>query len=64
MKRTLLIKSKNIKENEWLIGGIKMLNHDIVPNDVPKIIEKEIEIYNNNIGIRNNNSPKKKLGGS
>ena len=47
MKRTLLNKSKSIKENEWLVGGIIMLKDDIQPKDVPAIIEKAIEIYNN-----------------
>jgi predicted nucleotidyltransferase component of viral defense system len=50
MKRTLLVKSKGIKENEWLVG-IKMLKHDIEPYDIPKIIEENINIYNNSIGI-------------
>ena len=50
MKRALLTKSKKIKDNEWLIG-IKMLRNDINPKDVPKIIEKEIDNYNKNIGI-------------
>ena len=50
MKRTLLTKSRGIKDNEWLVG-IKMLRHDINPQDVPEIIEKEIDIYNKNIGI-------------
>jgi predicted nucleotidyltransferase component of viral defense system len=51
MKRTLLTKSKNIKEDEWLVG-IKMLRHDIEPEDVPMFIERVIEEYNesNNIG--------------
>ena len=52
MKRALLTKSREIKENQWLVD-IKMLRHDIIPQDVPKIIEKEIEIYNRNIGIGN-----------
>ena len=51
MKRTLLIKSKNIKESDWLIGGIKMLRHDIEPKDVPMFIEKAIEEYNKNINV-------------
>jgi predicted nucleotidyltransferase component of viral defense system len=51
MKRTLLIKSKNIKNNEWLTGGIKMLRHDIKPEDVPIFIEQAIEEYNKNINI-------------
>ena len=46
MKRTLLTKSKTIKNNEWLVG-IKMLKHDIKPHDVPIVIEKELEIYKN-----------------
>jgi len=50
MKRTLLTKSKSIKNDEWLVG-IKMLRNDIVPQDVPKIIEKEIAVYNKNIGV-------------
>jgi predicted nucleotidyltransferase component of viral defense system len=50
MKRTLLVKSKGIKDNEWLVG-IKMLKHDIIPQDVPKIIESNIAIYNNDIGV-------------
>jgi predicted nucleotidyltransferase component of viral defense system len=51
MKRTLLTKSKKIKDDEWLGGGIKMLRHDIEPKDVPKFIEQAIEDYNkkNNI---------------
>jgi predicted nucleotidyltransferase component of viral defense system len=51
MKRTLLTKSKNIKESDWLIGGIKMLRHDIEPKDVPMFIEKAIEEYNKNINV-------------
>jgi hypothetical protein len=51
MKRTLLTKSKNIKDNEWLAGGIKMLRHDIEPNDVPMFIERAIEEYNRNINV-------------
>jgi len=56
MKRTLLNKSKSIKDNEWLIGGIIMLKDDIKPKDVPIFIEKAIEKYNNdkNIVIQNN----------
>jgi predicted nucleotidyltransferase component of viral defense system len=56
MKRTLLIKSRTIKENEWLVGGIKMLKHDIELNNVPKIIENAINEYNLslNIGIQDN----------
>jgi len=50
MKRTLLTKSKAIKDGEWL-SGIKMLREDIKPEDVSKVIEKEIEIYNKNAGI-------------
>ena len=50
MKRTLLTKSRLIKDNEWLVG-IKMLRHDIKPHDVPAIIEKEIDKYNKNAGI-------------
>jgi predicted nucleotidyltransferase component of viral defense system len=54
MKRTLLTKSKSIKNNEWLFGGIKMLRHDIEPKDVPVFIERAIEEYNKNydIGLR------------
>jgi len=51
MKRTLLIKSKKIKDNEWLVGGIKMLRHDIQPKDVPVFIEKAIEEYNETFNI-------------
>jgi len=50
MKRTLLTKSKNIKNDEWLVG-IKMLRDDIKPQDVPKFIEVKIEQYNKEIGI-------------
>jgi len=53
MKRTLLTKSKNIKDRDWLVGGIKMLKNDIKLKDVPIIIEKAIEEYNNNINIGN-----------
>jgi hypothetical protein len=51
MKRTLLTKSKKIKENEWLVGGIKMIRHDIEPEDVPVFIERAIEEYNKNITV-------------
>ena len=51
MKRTLLTKSKSIKENEWLVGGIKMLRHDIAPKDVPIFIENVIKKYNSNINV-------------
>jgi len=50
MKRTLLIKSKNIKDDEWLTD-IKMLRTDIKPEDVSKIIENAIDIYNKNASI-------------
>jgi len=56
MKRTLLVKSKNIKEDEWLEGGIKMLRNDIEPKYIPSFIEKEIEKYNRI--ILNNKIPK------
>jgi predicted nucleotidyltransferase component of viral defense system len=51
IKRTLLTKSRNIKDYEWLTGGIKMLKHDIEPIDAPLFIEKAIEEYNKNINI-------------
>ena len=51
MKRTLLTKSKSIKENDWLVGGIKMLRNDIEPKYVPVFIEKAIEEYNKNINV-------------
>jgi predicted nucleotidyltransferase component of viral defense system len=51
IKRTLLTKSKNIKDNEWLAGGIKMIRHDIEPNAVPVFIEQAIEDYNKNINV-------------
>jgi predicted nucleotidyltransferase component of viral defense system len=51
MKRTLLIKSRNIKDNEWLVGDIKMLRHDIKPKNVPMFIEKAIEEYNTSFNI-------------
>ncbi|MDR0312175.1 MAG: nucleotidyl transferase AbiEii/AbiGii toxin family protein [Treponema sp.] len=51
MKRTLLTKSRSIKDNEWLVGGIKMLRHDIEPKDVPIFIEQAIEEYNKNINV-------------
>jgi hypothetical protein len=54
MKRTLLVKSKSVKEDEWLKGeyqDIKMLKQDIKPKDVPIIIEKAIEEYNKSIHI-------------
>ena len=51
MKRTLLVKSQSIKDNEWLIG-IKMIRHDIEPKDVPLFIEHAVEEYNKNIGIK------------
>lgn len=56
MKRILLNKSKSIKDNEWLSGGIIMLNDDIKPEDVPLFIEKAIEKYNNDNNIIINNS--------
>jgi len=51
MKRTLLIKSRNIKDNEWLADGIKMLRYDIKPEEVPKFIEQKIEEYNKSINV-------------
>jgi len=54
MKRTLLTKSKTIKDNEWLVG-IKMLRNDIIPQDVPDIIEKALDDYNRSINIGNRN---------
>jgi len=50
MKRMLLTKSRTIKDDEWLVD-IKMLRDDIIPKDVPKIIESEILKYNRNLGI-------------
>jgi len=54
IKRTLLVKSKNIKNSEWLFGGIKMLRHDIEPKDVPIYIDQAIKEYNaeKNIGSK------------
>jgi len=52
MKRALLTKSRKIKDDEWLTN-IKMLRTDIRPEDVPGIIEKEIEIYNKDADIGN-----------
>jgi len=57
MKRTLLNKSKSIKDNEWLVGGIIMLNDDIKPKDVPIFIEKAIEKYNNDKNIIKQENP-------
>jgi predicted nucleotidyltransferase component of viral defense system len=59
MKRTLLIKSQNIKDNEWLNGGIKMLRHDIKLKEIPLFIKGAIEKYNNNNSIGENNTIKK-----
>jgi hypothetical protein len=56
IKRTLLVKSKNIQEDEWLEGGIKMLRNDIELKNIPSFIEKEIEKYNKI--ITNNKVPK------
>jgi len=50
MKRTLLTKSRNVKDDEWLTD-IKMLRTDIKPADVPKVIENAIETYNVNANI-------------
>jgi len=50
IKRTMLTKSKTIKDDEWLIG-IKMLRFDIEPKDVPGIIEKELNVNNKSNGI-------------
>ena len=47
VKRTLLTKSKSIKDNEWLAGGIKMLKNDIDIKEIPAFIENAIEQYNN-----------------
>ena len=44
-------KSRNIKENEWLGGNIKMLRHDIEPKDIPLFIEQAIREYNKNLNI-------------
>jgi len=49
MKRTLLTKSSKIKDNEWLLGNIKMLRHDIEPQNIPLFIKQKIEEYNNDI---------------
>ena len=46
MKRTLLTKSRSIKDNEWLKGGIIMLRYDIIPADIPKFIEQKIRENN------------------
>ena len=45
-----MTKSRSIKDDEWLVG-IKMLNHDIEPKDVPLFIEKAIEEYNKTLNI-------------
>jgi len=50
MKRTLLTKSKSIKDNEWLVG-IKLLRSDIEPKNIPVLIENEIEKYNRDINV-------------
>jgi len=50
LKRTLLEKSKSIKDGEWLVG-IKMIRNDIDIKDVCNIIKKEIDIYNEDVGI-------------
>lgn len=55
MKRTLLTKSRSIKENEWLKDGIIMLRRDIKPKDVPGFIELAIEEYNKSINIMKKN---------
>ena len=55
IKRALLVKSKNFKDNEWLVGGIKMLRNDIAPKDVPLVIENAIKVYNSNNDIGNEN---------
>ena len=46
LKRTLIIKCKTIKDNEWL-ADIKMLRNEIKPENVLMCIEKGIEDYNN-----------------
>jgi len=46
MKRTLLTKISKIEDNEWLLGNIKMLRHDIELKDVPLFIKQKIEEYN------------------
>jgi predicted nucleotidyltransferase component of viral defense system len=50
LKRELFLKCKSIKDDDWLVG-IKMLNNDIMPKDVEKIIKQSIEEYNINVGI-------------
>jgi len=54
IKRTLLTKSSNIKDNEWLVGGIKMLRSDIELKNIPSFIKQKIEEYNNNLFVVNN----------
>ncbi|MDR2597540.1 MAG: nucleotidyl transferase AbiEii/AbiGii toxin family protein [Treponema sp.] len=46
MKRTLLTKCRAIKDKEWLKGGIIMLRYDIIPTDIPKLIEQKIKENN------------------
>ena len=50
LKRELFVKCKSIKDDDWLVG-IKMLNNDIMPKDVEKIIKQSIDEYNINVGI-------------
>lgn len=52
LKRELLMKSKTIKDDDWLVD-IKMIRDDIKPRDIPKIIEQSIEEYNSKMGIGN-----------
>jgi len=50
LKRELINKSKTIKE-DTSIKEIKMLRNDINIEEIPEIIKKAIDVYNNNMGI-------------
>ena len=50
LKRELLYKSQTMNKDDSL-SGIKILRNDIKSEDIPKIINKAIDEYNNKQGI-------------
>jgi len=58
IKRTLLVKSMTINDDEWLVD-ITMLKNDIEPKSIPLLLERAIAKYNEEVGVGisgNNNS--------
>ena len=54
LKKELLLKSKAVKDDEWL-AGIKLIKNDIDPRNITNIVKYAINEYNNkfDIGMEN-----------